>query len=121
MDPDPGKVGARGGAGDRADVVIVGGGVYGTSILFHLARAGVAATLVERRRLADGPTGRSSANVRLHYTTPELAEIAWQSFQITYRFRELVGGDNGFMQIGVLYGVGAEHASIFETNGASSW
>jgi len=111
-----GMTGPGGGAGDHTDVVIVGGGVYGTSILFHVARAGVAATLVERHRLADGPTGRSSANVRLHYTTPEMAEIAWQSFQITSRFRDLVGADNGFMQVGVLYGVAPEHATIFETN-----
>ena len=102
--------------GDRADVVIVGGGVYGTSILFHLARAGVAATLVERDRLADGPTGRSSANIRLHYTTPELAEIAWQAFQVTSRFQDMTGADNGFMQVGVLYGVQPEHAAAFEAN-----
>jgi sarcosine oxidase subunit beta len=116
MDPDAGMTDAADGMGDRADVVIVGGGVYGTSILFHLARAGVPATLVERHRLADGPTGRSSANVRLHYTTPELAEIAWRAFQITSRFRELTGADNGFMRVGVLYGVQPEHAAIFEAN-----
>jgi glycine/D-amino acid oxidase-like deaminating enzyme len=98
------------------DVVVVGGGLYGTSILFHLARAGVAATLVERHRLADGPTGRSSANVRLHYTTPEMSEIAWRSFDVTTRFREVVGGDNGFMPVGVLYGVQPEHAATFEKN-----
>jgi sarcosine oxidase subunit beta len=102
--------------GDRTDVVIVGGGVYGTSILFNLARAGVAATLVERHRLADGPTGRSSANVRLHYTTPELAEIAWQAFQVTSQFHDLTGADNGFTQVGVLYGVQPEHAAIFEAS-----
>jgi sarcosine oxidase subunit beta len=116
MGPDADRPGNGGEAGDRADVVVVGGGVYGTSILFQLARAGIAATLVERHRLADGPTGRSSANVRLHYTTPEMAEIAWQSFQITSRFRELVGADNSFMQVGVLYGVQPEHAAVFETN-----
>jgi sarcosine oxidase subunit beta len=98
------------------DVVVVGGGLYGTSILFHLARLGVAATLVERNRLADGPTGRSSANVRLHYTTPELAEIAWRSFQTTSRFGEVVGADNGFLPVGMLYGVAAEHAAMFDAN-----
>jgi sarcosine oxidase subunit beta len=102
--------------GDRAGVVIVGGGVYGTSILFHLARAGVAATLMERHRLAEGPTGRSSANVRLHYTTPELAEIAWHAFQITSDFHDVTGGDNGFMRVGVLYGIQPEHAAVFEAN-----
>ena len=104
------------GANGSTDVVVVGGGLYGASILFHLAAAGVEATLVERHRLADGPTGRSSANVRLHYTTPEMAEIAWRSFLVTSRFREEVGADNGFMPVGMLYGVAPEHAAIFEAN-----
>jgi sarcosine oxidase subunit beta len=98
------------------DVVVVGGGLYGTSILYHLAAAGIEATLVERRRLADGPTGRSSANVRLHYTTPQMAEIAWRSFAVTARFREVIGADNGFMPVGMLYGVAPEHAASFEAN-----
>lgn len=104
------------GANAATDVVVVGGGLYGTSILYYLAAAGVETTLVERRRLADGPTGRSSANVRLHYTTSEMAEIAWRSFGVTSQFREVVGADNGFVPVGMLYGVAPEHARIFETN-----
>ncbi len=105
-----------GGGNGHHDTLVVGGGVYGASIAFHLAQAGVPPLLVERRHLADGPTGRSSANVRLHYTTPELAEIAWMSWQLMDRFNELVGGDNGFMRVGILYGIAAEHAATFEAN-----
>jgi sarcosine oxidase subunit beta len=100
----------------RHDAIVVGGGVFGASILFHLAKAGVDAMLLERDHLADGPTGRSSANVRLHYVTPELAEIAWIGWQLMDRFDEVVGGDNGFMRVGVLYGVAPEHARAFESN-----
>jgi sarcosine oxidase, subunit beta len=103
-------------AGVERDVLVVGGGVYGASILFHLASAGIDAVLFERHHLADGPTGRSSANVRLHYTTPELAEIARESFELMDRFDERVGGDAGFMRVGVLYGVQPEHARSFEQN-----
>ncbi len=97
-------------------MAVIGGGVYGASILFHLATAGADAVLVERHHLADGPTGRSSANLRLHYTTPELAEIARRSYAIMDRFRELTGADNGFVRVGVLYGVAPEHAAAFEAN-----
>jgi len=98
------------------DVVVVGGGVYGASVLFHLAKLGIEAMLVERTSLASGPTGRSSGNVRLHYVTPELAEIAWLSWQVMDRFADEVGGDNGFMRVGVLYAVAADDAPIFEAN-----
>lgn len=101
---------------EHHDVIVVGGGIYGASITYHLAVAGVDVGLVERSHLADGPTGRSSANVRLHYTTPELAEIAWQSFGIMDRFGELTGADNGFVRVGVLYGIAPEHAAAFEAN-----
>src|SRR6056297_3649000 len=40
-----------------ADVVIVGGGVYGTACAWHLARAGAAVTVLERRTLASGASG----------------------------------------------------------------
>ena len=51
-----------------ADVVVVGGGVIGTSTAFHLASLGVKrVTLVERRHLAAGASGldRSPASARL--------------------------------------------------------
>lgn len=98
------------------DIIVVGGGVFGASIAFHLAKMGAPPLLLERRHLADGPTGLSSANIRLHYTTPELAEIAWMSWQMMDQFEEQVGGDNGFMRVGVLYGIAPEHAEIFESN-----
>ena len=57
---------------DAADVVIVGGGVTGTSIAFHLARAGVRDIVVlERRFLAAGGTGRSVGIIRQLYPTRE--------------------------------------------------
>jgi len=104
------------GRNGHEDTLVVGGGVFGASIAFHLAEAGAPPLLVEREHLADGPTGRSSANIRLHYTTPELAEIAWMGWQLMDRFEERVGGDNGFMRVGVLYGVAPEDVAPFETN-----
>ncbi len=51
-----------------ADVVVVGGGVHGASVAYHLARRRAGrVVLVERKFLASGPTGRSSALVRRFY------------------------------------------------------
>ena len=52
---------------------------------------------------ASGPTGRSSANIRLFYLTDEMAELARRS-QATYReFTGVTGGDAGFRQTGIIY------------------
>src|SRR5205823_5468084 len=62
---------------DTADVVVVGGGVIGTSIAFALASAGVArVTLLEQGALASGASGRSSALIRMHYVNEEDARPA---------------------------------------------
>ena len=36
------------------DVIVIGGGVIGTSILYHLAKKGVKGTLLEKKELASG-------------------------------------------------------------------
>jgi D-hydroxyproline dehydrogenase subunit beta len=41
------------------DVVIVGGGIIGTSCAYELARAGATVTLIERAELASGASGRN--------------------------------------------------------------
>lgn len=45
---------------DRAQVVVVGGGVFGACVTLHLARAGADVLLVERGDLASGATGRNA-------------------------------------------------------------
>jgi gamma-glutamylputrescine oxidase len=45
---------------DKADVLIVGGGITGTSLLWHLNRLRIDAVLVERHHLAWGASGRNA-------------------------------------------------------------
>ena len=49
-----------------ADVIIIGGGVQGAALAFHLAQRGVKATVLEKQHVAAGATGRSSGLVRMH-------------------------------------------------------
>jgi sarcosine oxidase, subunit beta len=86
-----------------ADVVVIGGGVNGTSTAFHLAKRGVRVTLLERSTLAGGATGKSGALVRMHYTNPYDAALAQQSLPYFLGWSDLVGaGDPGYRQLGVV-------------------
>lgn len=52
-----------------ARVVVIGGGVMGTSIAYHLARSGVPdVVLVERDELASGSTARAAGGVRAQFS-----------------------------------------------------
>ena len=92
----------------RAEVVIIGGGVTGASIAFHLAVAGVRdILLIERKFLAAGGTGRSVGIVRQLYPTPETSQMVVRSLAVFQRFDDAVGGDSGYVACGALIGVSA--------------
>jgi sarcosine oxidase, subunit beta len=89
-----------------ADVVIVGGGVTGVSIAYHLARRGAGKILVlERKFLAAGGTGRSVGIVRQLYPTSETTQMVRRSLEVFQRFGDAVGGHAGYVGCGVLIGV----------------
>jgi glycine/D-amino acid oxidase-like deaminating enzyme len=99
-----------------ADVVIVGGGVMGTSIALHLARRGAGRiALLEKRFIASGPTGRSSAVLRRHYSLELYARMAARSLGIYQRFEELTGASAGIRRCGVLHVVGPDELAASRT------
>ena len=53
--------------GFTADAVVIGGGVTGASITFHLSGLGLRVICVKKNCMASGVTGKSSAIVRMHY------------------------------------------------------
>ena len=90
-----------------ADVVIIGGGVTGTSTAFHLTKRGVRDVLVvDKSFVASGGTGKSSACVRQHYTTAETCRMIRFALDCFQRFEDLTGGHQcGFRRTGYLLGV----------------
>ena len=101
-----------------ADVVVVGGGVHGASVAYHLTkmRAG-RVVLIERKFLASGPTGRSSALVRRFYAMDFLTRTAHTSADMFQQWAEGIGGgDPGYRQVGVLWLAPPERAASLRGN-----
>lgn len=87
-----------------ADVIVVGAGVQGASLAFHLASRGARVIVVERESVAAGATGRSSGFVRMHYDLLSDARLAWASFPYFRDWAEIVGaGDCGFVRTGFMH------------------
>ncbi len=99
-----------------ADVIIIGAGVHGASLAFHLARRGVKVTVLEKRFVAAGATGRSSGLVRMHYDTEVDSRLAWESFRYFLNWKELVGGDCGFKRTGFIQIVARKDAEALRGN-----
>jgi sarcosine oxidase subunit beta len=100
-----------------ADVVVVGGGVHGASTAYHLARRRAGrVVLVERRFLASGPTGRSSALVRRFYGMDFLTRTGNASANVFQRWAEVVGGDPGFHQVGIVWLAGEDRVPYLREN-----
>jgi sarcosine oxidase, subunit beta len=89
---------------DTADVVVIGGGVMGTSIAFNLARRRAGRViLLEKATVCSGTSAKSSAIVRTHYTTRPTAQMALLARGIFERWADEVGGESGFVRTGMLF------------------
>ncbi|MFE7071171.1 NAD(P)/FAD-dependent oxidoreductase [Streptomyces sp. NPDC057620] len=88
----------------RAGVVVIGGGVMGTSIACHLARAGVPdVVLVERDELASGSTARAAGGVRAQFSDELNIKLGARSLEAFARFEEDTGHDIGLHRVGYLF------------------
>jgi sarcosine oxidase subunit beta len=104
---------------NRADVIIIGAGVQGSSLAFHLAQRGIKSIVLEKKFVAAGATGRSSGLVRMHYDVREDTQLAWVSFQYFRNWKEMVGGDCGFTRTGFVQLVAPADVETLKANVAA--
>ncbi len=89
---------------ERAEVVIIGGGVLGASIAYHLASKGMRDIVVlERDRLGAGSTSRNAGGVRLQFSTEINVRLSQRSMPRLERFADEMGVDPEFHQVGYLF------------------
>ncbi|MBS0399373.1 MAG: FAD-dependent oxidoreductase, partial [Proteobacteria bacterium] len=85
----------------RASVVIVGGGIAGCSIAYHLARAGITdVVLLERRQLTCGTTWHAAGLVGQLRATRNLTELAQYTASLFHSLEAETGQATGFRQNG---------------------
>ena len=88
-----------------ADVVIVGGGIVGSSIAWHLTEAGCKSVFVIERESAQGKgsTGKSMGGVRAQFSTPINIEMSLYSIPFYATFDERLGYPAGYRPQGYLF------------------
>jgi sarcosine oxidase subunit beta len=86
-----------------AEVVVVGGGVIGTSVAFHLAEAGVDVCVLERDELAGGSTSRAAGGFRAQFSDPLNIALGLRSIEAFTRFGERPGFEIDLHQVGYLF------------------
>ncbi len=98
------------------DVIIIGAGIMGASSAFELAKRGLEVTVVDKGYVGHGPTGRSSAIVRQHYSNELTARMALHSLRVFQGFEERVGDECGFRRTGCVVLVEARDRAGLEAN-----
>ena len=94
----------KGGLPERAGVVVVGGGVIGTSIAFHLAEAGVPdVVLIERDELGAGSTSKAAGGVRAQFSDALNIQLGARSLRAFADFGASPGQEIDFRQVGYLF------------------
>ncbi len=85
----------------RADVVIIGGGIVGTSLAYHLAKFGITdVVLLERKQLTSGTTWHAAGLVGQLRATRNLTELAKYTTGLFEKLEAETGKATGFKQNG---------------------
>jgi len=104
---------------ETADVVIIGSGIVGSSVAYHLAQQGCTNVLVVEREAHQGKdsTGKSMGGVRAQFTTPVNIKMSLYSINFFAEFDEVVGHPADYRAHGYLFCATTErHLNYLKTN-----
>jgi sarcosine oxidase subunit beta len=88
---------------DRADVVIVGAGVMGCSLAFHLARRGRRVVIIDRGAIGQGATAACAGGVRAQFSSEVNIRIGIEAKRVLRNFEQEVGTTADYRAVGYLF------------------
>lgn len=116
MGPPVDPVSPEKGAPARADVVIVGGGIVGTSAALYLAQKGVSVALCEKGLIAGEQSSRNWGWVRKALRDPREIPLIVESLRLWEEMNERVQGETGFRRTGIVFAAESEEDVVrYET------
>ncbi len=87
-----------------AEIIIIGGGIIGTSIAYCLAKKKAkGVVLLEKGMLGEGSTAKCAGGIRAQFSTEINIRFSLESFKTWNRFEEITGIDLGFKRVGYLF------------------
>ena len=102
---------------ETTEAIIIGAGVMGASLAYHLTRAGMThVTVLDKKGLCGGMTAKSGALVRMHYTNEPEARMAFAAWYYFQHWQEMVGGECGFTRTGFVVTVTPDNAERLRKN-----
>jgi len=87
----------------RVDVVVVGGGIIGTSTALFLAEKGVSVALCEKGHIAGEQSSRNWGWCRKMGRDPAEIPLAIESLRLWEGMNARTGGETGFRKAGIIY------------------
>lgn len=89
----------------QRDILIIGGGIFGAAIAYHLAQRGLGERVIvlERGQPAGGATSRAAALVTVVRDNPMLSALAQETFRCIATLEERFGEDVGCHRVGALH------------------
>ena len=88
---------------ERAEVVVIGGGVVGCSVAFHLAEAGVDVLLVERDTYGAGSSSKAAGGVRACFSDAVNVALGKRSLALLRDIGTRPGGEIDLHTCGYLF------------------
>ncbi len=101
-----------------ADIIIIGGGIIGTSIACHLARKKTKdVILLEKGFLGEGSTAKCAGGIRAQFSTEINIRFSLESFNTWNHFHEIMGTELDFKKVGYLFlAASKDEWAVFQNN-----